>query len=259
MTRLAAIALALAAALAAAGCGGPSAKSTVADTTKNLAKIHSGVLDLELLVTPRSGDPFGFALKGPFSLRPGKLPVARVAYTQTANGQSATATFVSDGARAWVVASGRTTELSAQQAASLRTSTKALGGSGGGLSSFDVASWIRDPKVADGGNSTDRVTGTLDVVSAANGLMGLAALAGRSGTPIEGKDADRLRSATQDSRVELLTGKDDRLLRRLELSADLGFDVPQTLKNTLGTSVGAKIDFVLAVGRPNTPVTVKGP
>jgi hypothetical protein len=257
--RLVPIALALVVAVGAGGCGSDDGRSTVSQTTKNLAKIQSGVLDLRLMVTPRSGEPFGFRLKGPFSLRPGKLPVARVAYTQTANGQSATATFVSDGAHAWVVANGVTTPLSEAQASSLRTSTKALGGDGGGLSTFDVGAWIDEPEVSDGGEGADRVTGELDVVAAANGLMGLASLAGRNGSEIEGADADRLRQATRASSVELLTGKDDRLLRRLRLSADLGFDVPQSLKQALGTRVGAKIDFLLAVGRPNTPVEVKGP
>jgi hypothetical protein len=259
VTRLVPLALALAAALGTAGCGGSSAKSTVSETTRNLAKIHSGVLDMKLLVTPRSGDPFGFELKGPFSLRPGKLPVTKIAYTQTANGQSATATFVSDGTSAWVLSNGQTTPLSPAQAASLRTSAKAFSGSKGGLSTFDVGAWIDDPKQSDGGNGTDHVTGKLDVVAAANGLMGLAALAGRKGSQIEGTDADRLREATRSSSVELFTGKDDRLLRRLELSADLGFDVPAALKQTLGTTVGAKIHFLLAVDRPNTPVRVKGP
>jgi hypothetical protein len=251
--------LAVAAALGAAGCGGSGAKSTVSETTRNLAKIHSGVLDMKLLVTPRSGDPFGFELKGPFSLRPGKLPVTKIAYTQTANGQSATATFVSDGTSAWLVSKGHTTPLSAAQAASLRTSARAFSGPKGGLSSFDVGAWIDSPKQSDGGNGTDRVTGKLDVVAAANGLMGLAALAGRKGAQIGGADADRLRQATRSSSVELLTGKADRLLRRLELSADLGFGVPATLRQALGTTVGAKIDFLLAVDRPNTPVSVKGP
>lgn len=259
MTRVAAIACALAAALGSAGCGGASGASTVSETTRNLARIHSGVLDLKLLVTPRSGEPFGFELKGPFSLRPGKLPIARVAYTQTANGKSATAIFVSDGAHAWVQTSGRTVQLTDAQASAFRSSTRALGGSGGGLSTFDVAAWIREPKLSDGGGSNDRVSGTLDVVAAANGLMGLTALAGRNGAQIAGPDADRLRRATRSSSVELLTGKTDRLLRRLSLSADLGFDVPATLKQALGTTVGAKIEFLLAVDRPNTPVEVGRP
>jgi hypothetical protein len=253
----------VASALAVSGCGGSSATSTVSETTHNLAKIHSGVLDLKLLVTPRSGDPFGFELKGPFALRAGKLPVARIVYTQTANGSSATATLASDGKRGWIIANGTTTPLTDAQAATLLSGTQALEGGEGGLSRFDVASWIEDPQQSDGGEvgdaETDRVTGKLDVVAAANDLMGFAALAGREGSQIEGADADRLREATRSSSVDLFTGKDDRLLRKLTLSADLGFDVPQSLKRALGTTVGAKIDFLLAVDRPNAPVRVKGP
>jgi len=262
--RLGLIGAACALALATAGCGGTSAGSVVSETSKNLAKIHSGVLDLKLMVTPRGGgQPFGFELRGPFSIRPGKLPVARVAYTQTANGHSATATFVSDGTRAWVVSSGGTKPLSAAQAVALRGSAQVLGGGGGGLSSFDVGAWLRQPKLSDGGTvggaPTDRITGQLDVVSAANGLMGFAALAGRNATQIAGADATRLRDATRSSSVAVLTGKKDRLLRRLSLSADLGFAVPAALKAALGTTVGAKVDFLLAVDKPNEPVVVHGP
>jgi hypothetical protein len=260
--RLALIALAAA---ALAGCGsGSNAGSIVSETTDNLGKIHSGVLDLKLMVTPHGGgEPFGFELKGPFSLRPGKLPVARVAYTQTANGTSGTATFVSDGTRAWVVSPAGTRPLTAAQAAPLVGATQALGGSSGGLSGFDVGAWVKHATVSDGGTAggaaTDEITGDLDVVAAANGLMGFAALAGRNATEIAGADATRLRDAVHSSSVKVLTGKDDRLLRRMSMSADLGFDVPAGLKNALGTNVGAKIDFLLAVTDPNTPVVVKAP
>jgi hypothetical protein len=265
VTRLAPILVAAVAALAASGCGGSNAGSVVSETTQNLGKIHSGVLDLKLMVTPHGrGEPFGFELKGPISLRPGKLPVARIEYTQTANGKSASATFVSDGTHAWVVSATGTRPLTAAQAAPLQGATHALSGSGGGgLSAFDVGAWLKHPKVSDGGTvgdtATQKVKGELDVVAAANGLMGFAALAGRNSSQIMGDDATRLQNAVRSSSVELLTGKADHLLRRLTMLADLGFDVPSTLKNALGTSVGAKVDFLLAVDRPNTPVVVHGP
>jgi hypothetical protein len=250
-------------ALSASGCGGSSAVSLVSQTTRNLEKIQSGVLDLKLMITPHGGEPFGFELKGPFSLRPGKLPIARVAYTQTANGKSASATLVSDGVHAWVVSRTGTRSLTAAQAAPLQGATKVLSGPSGGLSGFDVGAWLKHPTVSDGGTvggaATERIKGDLDVVAAANGLMGFAALAGRNAAEIIGTDATRLQDAVRASSVHVLTGKDDRLLRRLVMSADLGFDVPATLKNALGTSVGAKIDFLLAVERPNSAVVVHGP
>ena len=237
-------------ALVTAGCGG--SESVLSRTGKNVAKIHSGVLDLKLIVTPHgSGHPFGFELNGPFSLREGKLPIARVVYTQIANGQSASATFVSNGAHAWVVSGKGTRELSTAAARGLTFT--------GGFTGMDIASWVKDAKVVDAGPGLDRVTGTLDVVAAANGLRGVAALAGRNVAAIQGSDADRLRAATKSSSIELLTSKGARLLRRLSVSADLGFNVPATLKRALGADVGAEVDFLMSVARPNSRVVVQGP
>jgi outer membrane lipoprotein-sorting protein len=239
-------------ALAVAGCGSSRASSVVSETGKNVAKIHSGVLDLKLLVTPHDGSaPFGFELKGPFSLEPGKPPVARIVYTQIANGKSAIATLVSTGKRVWVISGSGTKELPAAQARGLSFS--------GGFSGMDIGSWIRNAKVSNDGPGVDRVTGTLDVVAAANGLTGVAALAGRTVPTIQGDDAKRLEAATTASQVELLTSTGDRLLRRLSVSADLGFNVPASLSQALGTKVGTKIDFMLAVKRPNSRVVVQGP
>ena len=248
MTRF--IALVVVLALVPAGCG--SSGSVLSQTGKNVAKIHSGVLDLKLIVTPHgSGTPFGFELKGPFSLREGKLPIARVVYTQIANGQSANATFVSNGAHAWVVSGSGTHELSAAAAKGLTFT--------GGFTGMDIASWVKNPKVADAGPGLDSVTGTLDVVAAANGLRGVAALAGRNVAAIQGSDADRLRAAAKSSSIKLLTSKGTRLLRRLSVSTDLGFNVPASLKRALGADVGAKVDFLLAVARPNSRVVVQAP
>jgi hypothetical protein len=248
MTRFVPLVVALA--VVPAGCGGSS--NVVSETGKNVAKIHSGILDLKLIVTPHGGEqPFGFELKGPFSLREGKLPIARVVYTQIANGHSAHATFVSNGSRAWVMTSSGTRKLSAAAAQGLTFT--------GGFTGMDIGSWLKDAKVADDGPGIDRVTGVLDVVAAANGLRGVAALAGRNVPAIQGSDAERLQAATNSSSVELLTSKGTRLLRRLSVSADLGFNVPASLKQALGADVGAKVDFLLAVARPNARVVVQAP
>lgn len=233
-----------------AGCGG--SRDVASQTGANVSKITSGVLELELLVRPHGGgSPFGFELRGPFALRSGGLPVARIAYTQTANGRSATATFVSNGRKAWIVSDAGTRQLSAAQTHGL-----AFGSTFSGL---DLGSWIKDEKVSAGPPGLERVTGTLDVVAAANGLRGIAGLSGRNVPQISGGDADRLRSATRSSSVVLLTTKAGHLLRRLTVSADLGFAVPASLERALGSSVGARVDFLLAITHPDSHVVVSGP
>jgi len=235
---------------ALAGCGGSG--NVASQTGANVSKITSGVLDLKLLVRPHGGgSPFGFELKGPFALQSGGLPVARIAYTQTANGRSATATFVSNGRKAWIVSTAGTRQLSAAQARGVSF--------GNTFSGLDLGTWIKDAKVSAGPPGLERVTGTLDVVAAANGLRGIAGLSGRTLPQISGSDADRLRSATRSSSVVLLTTKSGHLLRRLAVSADLGFSVPASLERALGSSVGARVDFLLAIARPNSHVVVSGP
>ncbi|HZR96068.1 MAG TPA: hypothetical protein VFA56_10260 [Gaiellaceae bacterium] len=236
----------------AAGCGGSGASDVVSDTGKNVAKIRSGVLDLSLMVKPHDGGkPFGFALHGPFSFGTGGLPIAKITYTQKANGKEASATFVSNGKRAWIVSDAGTRALTPAEAQSVSMS--------GALSGLDIGDWIDDPTVSDGAGNTQIVRGKVDVVAAANGLAGVAALAGRTVPAVGGDDAKRLQKAVRSSEVELVTTKHDRLLRRLQMRADLGFDVPRTLRNALGSNVGATIAFGLAIARPNSRVVVTGP
>jgi hypothetical protein len=248
--------LVVAFALLAAGCGGGHAHDVLSDTASNLGKIRSGDLTLRLVVSPRSGTKgrIGFVLRGPFALRKGRLPVAKIAYTQIAGSHEATATFISTGTQAWAEANGRVRELSAAETAGIR---QASAGGPGGLG-LDIASWVKDPKVTSDGD-LDHVSAHLDVVSAANGLLGLLRNLGKAAPTIEGSEADRLRDAVDSSSFDVWTTKQKRLLRRLVLKAELGLSVPSQLRRVLGEVVGANIDFELAIANANQPVTVTPP
>lgn len=253
--RLAALCLLVSA--LAAGCGGGQASDTLSETAANLGKIHSGDLTLRLVVSPREGTKgrIGFELRGPFALRPGRLPVAKVAYTQIAGAREATATFISTGAKAYAEVDGKVRELPPSATESIRQA--AMGGSGG-IGSLDIGTWVKDPHVTSEGD-LDHVTAKLDVVNAANGLLGLLRGLGKQAPTIEGAEADRFRTAVESSSFDVWTGKQDRLLRRLLMNAQLGLSVPPELRRVLGEVVGAKVDFELAIARPNQPVTVAPP
>jgi hypothetical protein len=246
----------LVAALAAGGCGGGQAHEVLSKTAANLGKIHSGDLTLRLVVSPRAGTKgrIGFILRGPFALRPGKLPVAKVAYTQIAGAHEATATFISTGSQAWAEVNGR---LRALSPAATETIRQASAGGPGGLG-LDIASWVKDPTVSSEGD-LDHVSAKLDVVNAANGLLGLLRNLGRAAPTIEGAEAERLRDAVTSSDFDVWTSKHGRLLRRLLLKAELGLTVPSELRRVLGDVVGAKVEFELSIARPNQPVTVNPP
>jgi len=248
-----------------AGCGGKGrANEILSDTASNLGKIHSGDLTLRLVVSPREGTKgrIGFELRGPFALRPGALPVAKIAYTQIAGARQATATFISTGSKAYAEVNGKAYELPAESTELVRQAAAGIGGSGG-LGQFEIDSWVEDPVAGDGGSvggaQTDRVSARLDVIDAANGLLGLVRQLGRDAPMIEGDQAKQLEEAVDSSSFEVWSGRDDHLLRRLLLKADLGFDVLVSLQRVFGEVVGARIDFELAVSNPNKPVSVPPP
>jgi hypothetical protein len=247
-----------------AGCGGGRADQVLSDAAGNLGKLRSGDLLLRLVVAPRQGTNgrIGFELQGPLALRPGALPIARIAYTQIAGAKEATATFISTGTQAYAEVNGKVYELPASSTNALR---QASGGSGASntLAGLRIDNWVKRPVVADGGKldgvPTTRVSGNLDVVAAANGLLDLLRQLGRNAPTIKGDQAKQLENAVKSSTFELWAGRDDHLLRRLLLKADLGIAVPETLRRVLGGVVGATINFELAVSKPNKPVTVAPP
>ena len=251
---------------ALAGCGGGGdANDVLSRTAASLGKIHSGDLTLRLVVAPREGTKgrTGFELRGPIALKAGSLPVGRIEYTQIAGAREGKATFLSTGTNAYVLINGKAYELPDAAAEQVRSAAAGIGGSGSGLGSFHVESWFDDPKVEDGGKvggaDTDHVTADLDVVAAANGLLDLVRQLGRQASPIAGQEAQRLRDAVESSSIDVWTGKRDRLLRRLLLKAQLGLDVPESLRRALGDVVGARVEFELAVSNPNQPVHVRPP
>jgi hypothetical protein len=252
--------------LAGCGGGGESADEALSETAAKLGEIRSGTLHVDLRVEPRGPTgtkPFGFAVDGPFSLgERGSLPVADVEYTQTVGDESETIKLISTGRNAYVETQGRTYELRPDQVAELRSATTEVRTSGG-LAEFAFDEWISDPELHEGGEvggaETDQITAELDAVEAVRGLVALAGQLGQDVPQLGQQDAERLADSVRSSRFEVYTGKDDRLLRRLELEIDFGLDVPKELRGALGSLVGAKVSFELGVDEPNRKVTVPEP
>ena len=251
-------------ALAVAGCGGgPSAQEVLSETAANLGKIRSGDVSLRLVVAAKGGEQAGFELEGPLALaEEGKLPVAEVEYTQIAGEESSTVTFLSTGERAFVEVAGETYELPAEQVEELR------GGGGGtaagGLGAVEIEDWFEDPELSDGGEvggaDTDRISARLNVVNAANDLVEIARqLGGSDLQPLEGASAEQLERAIESARIEVFTGADDRLLRRLVIDAELRAEVPPEVEEALGTFGGARFSLDLTIADPNRPVSVQEP
>ena len=260
MTRVLA---ALLAALALAGCGGgSSAENVLSETAANLEKIRSADLRFRLVVES-GGKEAGFELVGPFALaRDGALPVAELAYTQIAGSERATATFISTGRQAFVRLGDATYVLPEEQVRELRGGGLEAGD--GGLAELEIGDWLVGPKLSDGGEvggaESDRIRAQLDAVAAGNDLLSLARSLG-AGVPsdLAGKSADQLRGAVRSAEIDVFTGKEDRLLRRLVIDADLAADVPAELRSALGDLASAHFRLELELGSPNREVSVEPP
>ena len=265
MRRAAAVALA---GLLLAACGGSSrGAEALEETESKLEGIRSGTLSLLLLAsstTAAEGEGAGFNVEGPFKVgeTKGALPVADLKYTRITGGQRRTTRFVSTGARAFVEVDGRLTELNQSQLAGLRVQEE---GSGGGLGGLSLRRWLDDAEVSPGpavdGAATEQITGKADAVAILNDVIGLTEQFGAGdGTVrrIEGDAADRVRKAVAGARAQVVTGKDDRLLRRADVTVDLAVTDPR-VREALGELAGARLTMALEVKDLNRPVDVTVP
>jgi hypothetical protein len=256
-------------ALLASGCGSggggvSNPGQALSATAANLGKIRSGTLHLDVGIEPHGDDggAFGFELEGPFELaKPGKLPVAKIDYTQTAGDERETVTFTSTGDRAYVTVDGTPYELPADRVEELRGSSD--GESGAGLEELRIDDWIESAESSDGGDvggtSTDKISADLDVVAAVNDLIAVAqGFGGPSLSPIEGEAATQLREAVQEAKLEVWTGTEDRLLRRLRIEADFDPQLPDDLEE-LARAANSTVTFELGIDDPNEAVEVEAP
>jgi hypothetical protein len=254
--------------LVLAGC----AKSTPATralgaTQDKLGDVRSGTLSLQLLASATDapeGTGAGFLLEGPFAVgsQEGSLPVADLRFTRITGSDRKTTRFVSTGSRAFVVANGEVTELAEDQIADLRVRD---GESTEGLEGLTLTKWLDDPTVAPGpeveGVATEQVTGKADAVAILNDVIGLLDKfgTGQEGVArLQGDAADRVRKAVAAAGAEVVTGRDDRLLRRADASVDLAVSDPK-VRDALGDLAGARLALSLQVTKLNQPVEVKEP
>ena len=252
----------LLAVLALAGCGGggeESATDVLGETGDNLSDIRSADLSLDLLFSANSGEQQGFRLEGPIALEDGKL-LARVEYTQIAGGNTANTTFISTGEQMFVEVDGVAYELPPKLVAEIEEATGDLEVEGLG-DRIELGNWMRDPKLSDGGDvggtDTDHISARLDVVNAVNGLLEIAAGFGGFEAPpaVEGQAAEQLRRAVEAASIDVWTGKDDRLLRRLALSVEFAPEAQGELRSVLGLAV----EFEMSLANPNKDVSVTAP
>lgn len=244
---------ALGAAVLMVACGG-AGKSALDETASNLNDIDSAVLALDVTASAGGEASVAFALRGPFSFESdGPLPVAELDLTERRGSDEQERTLISDGKAGYLIVDGVAYQLPDELVSPLR-----LGDGGdGGLAGIDLAEWVEESKTTEGSDGTEVISGKADAVVALNDLLPL--MGGVGGVEqIEGDAADRLARAVQESRVEIMTGKDDRILRRLELSIRFGAK-SKAARRVIGELGAPQLDLVLELDRVNEEVRVVAP
>ena len=257
--------------LVGAGCAQSGSAQVLSRTSSNLARVRSGTMVMELVASAGEQgdkDAVGFRLEGPFALpAPGGFPTANIRYTQVAGPNRSIVQLITTGRNGYVAVGGHTYFLPPDQLERLRAPRTGKQ-PGQGLQELHLENWVSGARVSAGqpveGVATDRVQGKLQVVNALNDLFSFSRQlsgggAGAGVAKIQGDAANRLRRAVKSSRVELLTGHADRVLRRLGFEIVLASPVPPAVRQVLGPLAAPRIRFQLALTDPNKPVTVPEP
>jgi hypothetical protein len=244
---LAELAVGLAVVVAVAGCG--SKAGVLSDSTRELDRVHSGVLTLKVMIDPAGGagkNPFGFELKGPFTF--GAKTLAHMTYTQMANGKTGTATFVLGANGGYVEANGTRRPLTRAELVQFRGAAKNAVGGGG----LNLDAWATSLHQETCGEAVC-VSGNLDPAKAIMGLTQLERQVGSSAQTV--KDSPTLEGAVRSSRYTLVARKSDKMPQRITMTVDFHKTVPLKLRRVLGSYVGAKVIFDFALARANENVS----
>ncbi len=269
----------LLAAIALVACGGDDKSSTGGTAVKsdnaedilaqtfsgaNGKKVKSGKIDLTATINASGAGtnlngPIDIKLSGPFqSLGKGKVPKFDMALEFTGAGQNIKAGAVSTGDKGFINFNGQAYAVddatfkqfadgyiqAQKNPQSSPTNLKSLG--------LNPQNWLKDAKVDGdsnvGGTDTVKVTGTVDVPKLLTDVNTFLSKAGSLGIPNAGTLPSKLtdaqvkqvEDAVKTSSVEIETGKDDSILRRMAFKlsvvdpqgsgskADIDFDISLT-------------------------------
>jgi hypothetical protein len=245
------LSLLAAVALLVAACGGGDSSGEEASASTDVNElltqtfsgskaVESGKLDLKLKIESQGGKseldgPVSIGLSGPFQSQDGgKLPKFNLDASFDGAGQSIKAGATSTGEKGFVSFQGTDYVLSDQVFQQFKAGYEQARkqGSQGDKQSFaslgiDPRRWLTDPKNAGeakvGDDDTIKITGGVDIakllddVNKALEKASSLGLGGAGNVPEKITDEQKRQAseAVKDPRVEIYTGKDDKIMRRM--------------------------------------------
>ena len=274
---------AVVASLALAACGSSSSTSGSGDAQALLKQtfasgkpVKSGVLGISFTLNPSGSStfttPISFSINGPFQSRgTGKLPQSNFTIAISALGRKGQLGIVSTGTSGYVTMNGTAYQLPAADFQRLESGFSSVGGSsqsGGGLSALGInpQHWLTNPSVVGsdtiGGTDATHIRAGVNVAAFLQDINTLLAKASSStGTKIPSSipqaTQQKIAAAIKDAKVDIWTGKTDKVLRKLSLS--LNVPVTGRLSTLAGGMTSAGIGFVLQYASVNQPQTISAP
>lgn len=221
--------------LALAACGGDGAGDSTAAKdlleqtfAKTASDLKSGRLVVDGKLAPEGvlalGGPITLKVSGPFSyMRARQLPSFDLAAQARIAGRRLPAGAISDGKHAFLVFDGDHYAVDGKRLGKLRARSAAGGIAALGI---DPRRWIKDAQEKGsqrlGGVDTVRIAGGVDVPAL---LADVEQLVGRLPAPKQGSTQQRKRitEAVKSARVELWSGKQDKILRQLLVRVEFDF------------------------------------
>jgi hypothetical protein len=268
---LASLVVALLAATLFAGCGGgdEAADSStpvdqlLQDTFAGGKKVESGRLDVSLGLESDTGQPVTLKLAGPFkSQGAGRLPQVDLDASFAGGGQSIEAGVTATGDRGFVSYGGDTYEIAGPvfqqfKAGYEEAAKRPSGRKDQSLASLgiDPRRWLTNAENAGeakvGDTDTIKITGDVDVPKLLDDVDGALERLRRLGVQGSEKIPERLtpeeKQQTADAvdrlDVEIYTGADDRILRRMVV--DLGLKAPNGQAGAGAQSADVRFDLQL--------------
>ncbi|WP_157592168.1 hypothetical protein [Solirubrobacter soli] len=214
-------------------------------TFANVSKMQSATVDMQLKIVPRkSGDgPVTAHLSGPFATQgQNKLPKFAFTAELTSGGQTFNAGATYDGSKAYVALMGTpyvvsdlvTRQFVAGYEQSLKTRQKAQGGLVLGTLGIDFTKWLpnasNEGETQVGDAKTIKISGQADVkqviadlekITEKASALNVPGASGRLPQKLTPEQKAAAENAIKNLTVEVYTGVDDSILRRLVVNADL--------------------------------------
>jgi hypothetical protein len=288
---LAAVLLLIATALVACGDGGGGGEDVdkVLDQTfRSEQKLNSGRLTLDATArlegAAQLSGPVSIKMSGPFDglekkiAETGQIPKADLEISASAAGQDFSAGFTSTGDKLfvnfrgtdYVVPEGQLRRLKRQleraQAEDARTKSPDLATLG-----IKPNDWLKDASDEGtedvGGTETIHIKGGVDVPKMLDDFDRLLKQAGKLNLSreqlnqlpqgIPQSTRDQIEKAVEKAELDIYTGKDDKVLRKLETKVQ--FTVPEDLRQQAGGLQSGEIELSLEITDVNEPQTIDEP